>query len=146
MSRYSSSGYLFTSSVASTSQTRLSTFNVTSSSEPAWNKTKHCEAMAAALFEPSLSQSGLHAPFQTAEAPSIADTLPNVNFGFEDLRERMNAFTVRFDRFIEKGRKRVLEERNQFRMNVAELKGMVSRSSDLLRCGSGLTTSQRIIQ
>lgn len=53
----------------------------------------------------------------------MADTLPSVNFGFEDLRERMNAFTVRFDQFIEKGRKRVLEERNQFRMNVAELQG-----------------------
>lgn len=79
--------------------------------------------MATAIFEPSLSQSGLHAPYQSADAPSMADILPSVNFGFEDLRERMNAFTVRFDQFIEKGRKRVLEERNQFRMNVAEMQG-----------------------
>ena len=35
----------------------------------------------------------------------------------------MNRFTVRFDEFIEKGRKRVLEERNQFRINIAELQG-----------------------
>lgn len=49
--------------------------------------------------------------------------LPNTNFGFDDLRDRMAKFTVRFDAFIEQGRKRVLEERNQFRINVAELQG-----------------------
>ncbi|KAM0199850.1 hypothetical protein ACHAPA_004218 [Fusarium lateritium] len=53
--------------------------------------------------------------------PSIANQLPNTNFGFDDLRDRMAKFTARFDAFIEEGRKRVLEERNQFRMNVAEL-------------------------
>ena len=53
----------------------------------------------------------------------MADTLPSVDFGFNELRERMAQFTVRFDDFIEKGRKRVLEERNAFRMNVAELEG-----------------------
>jgi kinetochore protein Spc25, fungi type len=50
-------------------------------------------------------------------------TLPSVNFGFEDLRDRMAKFTVKFDAFIERERKRVLDERNQFRMNVAELQG-----------------------
>ncbi|KAF2277350.1 uncharacterized protein EI97DRAFT_449503 [Westerdykella ornata] len=55
------------------------------------------------------------------DAPSMADQLPSINFGFDDLRSRMNQFTQRFDEFIEKGRKRVLEERNQFRMNVAEI-------------------------
>lgn len=54
----------------------------------------------------------------------MADQLPSINFGFEDLRSRMNQFTARFDDFIEKGRRRVLEERNQFRMNVAEVQGM----------------------
>ena len=53
----------------------------------------------------------------------MADSLPSVDFGFNDLRERMTAFTHRFDEFIERGRKRVLEERNAFRMNVAELEG-----------------------
>jgi kinetochore protein Spc25 len=62
-------------------------------------------------------------PLSSASAPSMADSLPNVNFGFEELRDRMNKFTVKFDAFIEQGRKRVLEERNQFRMNVAELQG-----------------------
>ncbi len=54
----------------------------------------------------------------------MADSLPNINFGFDDLRERMARLTDRFDDFIAKGRKRVLEERNQFRINVAELQGM----------------------
>ena len=53
----------------------------------------------------------------------MADQLPSIDFGFDALRERMSRFTVRFDGFIEQGRKRVLEERNQFRMNVAELQG-----------------------
>ena len=51
----------------------------------------------------------------------MADSLPSINFGFGDLRDRMARFTDRFDEFIAKGRKRVLEERNQFRINVAEL-------------------------
>jgi len=53
----------------------------------------------------------------------MADSLPNINFGFDELRDRMAKFTVKFDTFIEQGRKRVLEERNQFRINVAELHG-----------------------
>ena len=62
--------------------------------------------------------------------PSVADTLPDINFGFDELRERMAKFTVRFDAFIEQGRKRVLEERNQFRMNIAELQGKESVAVD----------------
>jgi kinetochore protein Spc25, fungi type len=74
-------------------------------------------------YEPSLSAS-LSRTHISSEAPSMADQLPSVNFNFEDLRERMTRFTARFDDFIEKGRKRVLEERNQFRMSVTELQGM----------------------
>jgi kinetochore protein Spc25, fungi type len=54
----------------------------------------------------------------------MAESLPKINFGFEELRDRMAQFTTKFDDFIETGRKRVLEERNQFRMNVAELRGV----------------------
>jgi kinetochore protein Spc25, fungi type len=64
-----------------------------------------------------------------ATAPSIADTLPSVDFGFNELRERMAQFTARFDDFIERGRKRVLEERNAFRMNIADLEGKQSTRS-----------------
>ena len=57
----------------------------------------------------------------------MADTLQPVNFGFDDLRERMAKFTHRFDEFIAEGRKRVLEERNQSRKSVAEVKGRYTR-------------------
>lgn len=60
--------------------------------------------------------------------PSAADSLPNINFGFDELRDRMAKFTARFDDFIEKGRKRVLEERNQFAVTVAELEGTRPRA------------------
>lgn len=74
-------------------------------------------------FEPSLSTT-MRA--SSHDAPSMADQLPSINFGFDDLRSRMNQFTTRFDAFIENGRRRVLEERNQFRMNVAELHGKLA--------------------
>jgi hypothetical protein len=81
--------------------------------------------MAAIPATPSrfgASFSASQAQYNT-DAPSMADTLPSIDFGFNDLRERMTQFTQRFDDFIERGRKRVLEERNAFRMNVAELEG-----------------------
>ena len=53
----------------------------------------------------------------------MASSLPKTNFGFDELRERMANFTEKFDDFIVKGRIRVLEERNHFRINVAELEG-----------------------
>ncbi|EGR48118.1 uncharacterized protein TRIREDRAFT_78783 [Trichoderma reesei QM6a] len=71
-------------------------------------------------FDPSMSIG--HSRQTLAPAgPSAADTLPSIDFGFDDLRERMAKFTAKFDAFIEQGRKRVLEERNQFRVNMAEL-------------------------
>ena len=65
----------------------------------------------------------MRAPLSSADALSMADSLPQINFGFEELRERMTKFTDRFDDFIAKGRKRVLEERNQFHISVAGLQG-----------------------
>ena len=76
----------------------------------------------ASAFEPALSTSH-HRQTMAPMGPSVADTLPSTDFGFDDLRDRMSKFTQRFDAFIEQGRKRVLEERNSFRMNVAELQG-----------------------
>lgn len=79
--------------------------------------------MSSAFRESSLSASLNRQSL--AATPSVAETLPNANFGFEELRDRMTKFTSKFDTFIEQGRKRVLEERNQFRMNVAELQGVL---------------------
>lgn len=84
-------------------------------------------------FEPSLSTT-MRA--SSHDVPSMADQLPTINFGFDDLRSRMNQFTARFDAFIENGRRRVLEERNQFRMNVAELHGMFMAVTGLACTGA----------
>ena len=67
--------------------------------------------------------SAIRAPFSTPAAVSMADSLPTLNLGFDDLRARMAAFSKKFDEFIEQGRKRLLEERNQFRMSIADLQG-----------------------
>ena len=75
------------------------------------------------MFESSLSASTMRPPLSTALAPSLAESLPTVNFGFDELRQQMATFTDHFDSFIAKQRKRVLEERNQFRIAVAELQG-----------------------
>lgn len=85
-------------------------------------------------FDPSLSTSGMRPPLASADAPSMADSLPSINFGFEDLRNRMAQFSARFDAFIERGRKQVLEERNQFRINLAELQGRCSLMMGFLSC------------
>ncbi|KAI5277876.1 kinetochore-associated Ndc80 complex subunit spc25 [Ascosphaera acerosa] len=77
--------------------------------------------MNTSTYEPALSASVLRAPFASADAPSMADQLPSIQFGFEDLRAQMAQFSARFDSFIERGQKMVLEERNQFRLNLAEL-------------------------
>ncbi|RFU73303.1 kinetochore spc25 [Trichoderma arundinaceum] len=73
-----------------------------------------------AAFDPTMSI-GHGRQTMAPVGPSVADTLPSIDFGFDDLRDRMAKFTARFDAFIEQGRKRVLEERNQFRVNMAEL-------------------------
>ncbi|KAL7950915.1 chromosome segregation protein Spc25 domain-containing protein [Trichoderma barbatum] len=73
-----------------------------------------------AAFDPTMSI-GHGRQTMAPVGPSAADTLPSIDFGFDDLRERMAKFTAKFDAFIEQGRKRVLEERNQFRVNMAEL-------------------------
>ena len=59
--------------------------------------------------------------------------LPSVDFNFDDLRKRMAEFTVKFDAFIERGRKRVLEERNEFRARLGELSG---KSAVAMGCGT----------
>lgn len=68
----------------------------------------------------------------------MAESLPSIDFGFDELRDRMAKFTAKFDAFIEQGRKRVLEERNQFRMNVAELQGRNMMMQSFL-CAASLT-------
>lgn len=49
--------------------------------------------------------------------------LSSTNLGFDDLRARMAAFTVKFDAFIERGNKKILDERSEFARNMAEDRG-----------------------
>lgn len=113
---------------SSASHQELNETNTTLRPTTSTANSSHTRKMST-LFEPSLSTSAMRPPLSSADAPSIADSLPNINFGFDELRDRMAKFTVKFDTFIEQGRKRVLEERNQFRMNVAELKGKESHTA-----------------
>lgn len=52
--------------------------------------------------------------------------LPSVDFGFDELRQRMADFSVDFDNFIDRRRKRLLEEKNSYAKEMAEDKGMGS--------------------
>lgn len=84
-------------------------------------------AAASIVLAPSKSLSASassRAAATVSPLPNPLTQLPNVDFNFEDLRQRMSAFTVKFDAFIERGRKRVLEERNEFRERLGELAGM----------------------
>lgn len=65
-----------------------------------------------------------------SDASAMASSLPKIDFGFDDLRARMSQFTARFDDFIDRGRRRVLEERNAFRMKMAEMEGRCIRSAE----------------
>lgn len=56
-----------------------------------------------------------------AHQPSISDSLPSIDFGFDDLRARMSAFTVKFDTFIDQGRRRIIEDQKAFKTSLAEL-------------------------
>lgn len=89
-------------------------------------------AAAAGPMLSTLAATHVQAPYSTSSAPSMADSLPTLDFKFDELRATMNSFTRRFDAFIEQGRRRVLDERNQFKMRVAEMGGTSISTSTLL--------------
>jgi kinetochore protein Spc25 len=74
-------------------------------------------------FDASFGAGNSRNHYLTSDPPSMVDQLPSIKFGFDDLRDRMARFTARFDDAIEQGRKRVLEERNRFRINMSEIQG-----------------------
>jgi kinetochore protein Spc25 len=101
-------------------------------------------AAAASAFEPPSSLLSSSQNRQTMGAGATTTppgdySLPSTDFGFDDLRDRMAKFTAKFDAFIEQGRKRVLEERNQFRINIAELQGMCRHPAAMGSTMLGLT-------
>jgi kinetochore protein Spc25, fungi type len=76
------------------------------------------------------------APLSYSDSPLTQ--LPAVDFNFDELRRRMADFTTKFDAFIERGRKRVLEERNEFRARLGELSGMYSATNTVMHANGGL--------
>lgn len=67
-----------------------------------------------------------HTPY--SPPPTMAASLPTIDFEFDKLRDRMAAFTARFDDFIERGRRRTLDEKNTFAKTMAEDKGTLPSS------------------
>ena len=63
--------------------------------------------------------------FIMTEAASVS-VIPfcQVNFAFDDLKAKMNRFTIRFDKWTQSQRERVLKERNEFAKNIAENRGI----------------------
>lgn len=58
---------------------------------------------------------------ETASA-SVASFAP-ANFAFDDLKAKMNRFTLRFDKWTQNQRERVLKERNDFAKALTECRG-----------------------
>lgn len=121
---------LFTSPTRSTSTSTCLSSIPTRSNRPrehrdssSRNRNMSTITMTPSRFSSSLSGRHADAADYGAGAPSMADQLPTIDFNFDELRQRMAQFTQRFDEFIERGRKKVLEEKNAFRMNVADLEG-----------------------
>ena len=110
-------------------QTQLQSTTLRSSTPTQRKRVRLYNAMMAAIAPSafSTSTSSLRASQSQAAPVSYSDSpltqLPTVDIPFDDLRRRMAEFTVRFDAFIEKGRKRVLEERNEYKARMSELTG-----------------------
>lgn len=62
--------------------------------------------------------------FIMTEAASVS-VIPfsPVNFAFDDLKAKMNRFTIRFDQWTQNHRTRVLKERNEFAKAITESRG-----------------------
>ena len=53
---------------------------------------------------------------------SVAPFAP-VNFAFDDLKVKMSQFTIRFDKWTQNQRARVLKDRNEFAKAITESRG-----------------------
>jgi len=62
---------------------------------------------------------------------NIAAQLPSVHFGFDELKERISKFTLEFDQFIEARRVKMLEDKNAFIKEIADVKG-IKRKRNIL--------------
>src|SRR5271170_4001679 len=73
---------------------------------------------------PLLLIANLISTYIMTEAASVSVTpFSPVNFAFDDLKAKMNRFTIRFDRWTQNQRTRVLKERNEFAKTITESRG-----------------------
>lgn len=79
--------------------------------------------MSASFDHPTAANSMRRSTRSSETPPSMADQLPSIQFGFDGLRAHMTQFSSKFDGFVERNRKQVLEERNRFHLNLTELRG-----------------------
>ncbi|KAJ5379609.1 kinetochore protein spc25 [Penicillium cosmopolitanum] len=95
--------------------------------------------MVHSTSDSSRAKSGMRPPLASANAPSMADSLPRINSEFEDLRNRMAQFTTKFDAAIERRRKQVREDRDQFHVKLTELQEderMIQRDIEIINLKS----------
>ncbi|EXJ85227.1 hypothetical protein A1O3_05902 [Capronia epimyces CBS 606.96] len=104
-----------------------------------------CFSASTSSFRTSQSQSQApNAAMSYSDSPLTQ--LPAVDFSFDDLRRRMTEFSVKFDAFIERGRKRVLEERNEFRARLGELhEEQRSSNTQIASLQSTLSTHNHVL-
>ena len=79
------------------------------------NKTFSCQSAD--------SQPGTLTKMTDTAPVSIASFGP-INFAFDDLKAKMNRFTLHFDKWTQIQRQRVLEERNEFAKSMADSRGI----------------------
>jgi|SRR5271169_2829400 len=73
---------------------------------------------------PLLLIANLISTYIMTEAASVSVTpFSPVNFAFDDLKAKMNRFTIRFDKWTQNQRARVLKERNEFAKVITESRG-----------------------
>src|SRR5271155_1819127 len=74
--------------------------------------------------QPSSFTNTLIFTYVMTEAASVSVTpFSPVNFAFDDLKAKMNRFTIRFDKWTQNQRARVLKERNDFAKAITESRG-----------------------
>lgn len=77
-------------------------------------------------YRPSSSSTNIPAASilsPSSDSYNSATTLPSISiFNFSDLRDRMTAFSTKFDAFLDRSRRQVLSERNEYRGRLSELR------------------------
>lgn len=82
----------------------------------------------------TLNLSSLRPPLTSAHPERLSDQLPpQIDFGFDDLRNTMSTFTKRFNDYIERGRRQLLNERNAHRMHLSSLAEQTSHAEEQTR-------------